>query len=338
MRDKIKSIIGKSKKKYKKKADDKMQEKSLERYCHNVYKYFGRKLLENKKFRKFFDQNIYNSRYEGILKKANLKLMPEEYFISILLTEVFLLLSILLLTIISIIFINPLLSPAIFFGGVILTSIIGILLYNYPVVISKDRRAKIDAAIPYILPYVKILAKELNISKITEIIGDFIIYEEIKVEFQKIKYYSEILGYDIHSSIRIAMLSCPSRQLSDIMNDLVTISNSGGDIYYYLERKLENINQEIEAIEKKNIDTLLIYSQVYVVVLLISPLFFTIMSSILSMINFNSGADGNVATTSSVTTIFLMLVILPFFYVGFMMLVHYSKPLYARLKPSKKND
>jgi archaellum biogenesis protein FlaJ (TadC family) len=316
---------------------EKSEEKFLEKYCHNLYKYIGRPLLEKKKFKNFFETNIYNSRYEGILKKANLKLIPEEYFISILLTEIALIFLLFTGTIITILMKNPILPPLIFFGGILITTITGILLYNYPVVISKDRGAKIDAAIPYILPYIKILAKELNISKITEIIGDFIIYKEIKIEFQKIKYYSDVLGYDIQSSIRIAMVSCPSRQLTDIMNDLITISNSGGDIYYYLERKLENINQEIEAIEKKNIDTLLIYSQVYVVLLLISPLFFTIMSSILNMIDFNAGV-GNSGTMSSISTILIMLVTLPFLYTGFMMLVHYSKPLYARLKPLKQND
>ncbi|MFW6027089.1 MAG: hypothetical protein ACOCRX_12205, partial [Candidatus Woesearchaeota archaeon] len=54
----------------------KNNEKFLEFYCHMIYRYIGRYLLQNKKFKFFFDKNIYNIRYEGILKKANLKLMP----------------------------------------------------------------------------------------------------------------------------------------------------------------------------------------------------------------------------------------------------------------------
>jgi archaellum biogenesis protein FlaJ (TadC family) len=315
----------------------KNNEKFLEFYCHMIYKYIGRYLLQNNKFKFFFDKNIYNIRYEGILKKANLKLMPNEYFITIFITLIMLIVFIAFSTIISIFFRHPLLPPLFFFGGILLITMSGIFLYNYPVVIARDRGAKINAAMPFILPYIKILAKELNISKITAIISDFIIYEEIKIEFEKIKYYSETLGYDIHSSIRIAMMSCPSRELSDIMNDLVTISNSGGDIYFYLERKLININEEIEAIEKKNIDTLLIYSQIYVVVLLISPLFYTIMTSILNMINFNAGIDNIGGTGSSVGPVLILLAFLPFVYVAFMMLIYYTKPLYSRLKPIK-ND
>ena len=303
-----------------------------------MYKFIGRPLLEKPRFKNFFLKNVYNVRYEGILKKANLKLIPEEYFITIMITMMGFLGIIISGAFVTILLRNPLLPALIFFGGILALVSVGIFLYNYPVVIAKQRGAEIDAAIPYILPYMKILAKELNLSKITEIITEFIIYKEMKVEFQKIKYYSTVIGYDIHSSIREAMVSCPSRQLSDIMNDLVTISNSGGNIYNYLERKLDNLNQEIDALEKKNIDQLLIYSQIYVVLLLISPLFYTIMSSILNLINFNAGIDSaSVSGTGSVTSTLFMLVLLPLFYAAFMMLVYYSKPLYSRLKPIK-ND
>ena len=224
----------------------------------------------------------------------------------------------------------------IFYGGVVFMAGLGILLYKYPVVLSKTRGTEIDASIPYLLPYMKILSKELSLSKIIDIIEDFLIYKEIRVEFQKIKYYYTILGYDIHSSIRLAMESCPSRMLADTLNDLVTISNSGGNIYNYLERKLENLNQEINAIEKKSIDSLLIYSHIYVVILLIAPLFYTIMSSILSMINLSTSSANDVASTGgNLNSIIFLLVFLPMAYIGFMMLVYYSKPLYSRLKPIK---
>lgn len=302
----------------------------LTTYCHFLYNLVGKKALSNKKFRKFFEENIYNKKYEGILKKANMRLIPDEYFISIYITLIFFLLLVVFSSIFFI-FINSAFLVLFFYVGVLLITGVGIFMYNYPVVIAKNRGVEIDAAIPYVLPYMKILAKEISLSKIIEIIDEFLIYQEIHEEFKKIKYYSNFLGYDIHSSIREAMLSCPSKQLADIMNDLVTISNSGGDIYKYLERKLSNLNQEIDAIEKKNIDTLMIYSQIYVVLLLISPLFFTIMSSVLNLIQFTSASS----TGSGVSSIVLLLIVLPFLYLGFMMLVYYSKPLYARLKPFK---
>lgn len=106
-----------------------------------------------------------------------------------------------------------------------------------------------------------------------------------------------------------------------------------------MERKLNNLEQEIESLEKKNIETLLIYSQVYVVVLLIAPLFFAIMSSILNLIDINVGSSSQTSDpTSTITTLVILLLALPFAYVGFMMLVYYSKPLYARLKPMKNES
>jgi hypothetical protein len=302
-------------------------------YIHFVYVLIKKKLLSNPDFKSFFYDKVYNVKYENIIKKSNLKLLPEEYFLSIFVT---LLLSIVLVLVSSIVllFVNVLYSIMVFYGGILFVFLLGIFLYDYPIAIAKQRGAEIDASMAYLLPYMKILSKELNLSKIVNVIEEFLIYKEIKTEFRKIKYYSNFLGYDIHTSIREAMLSCPSRQLSDLMNDLVTISNSGGDIYVYLERKLHDFNEEVSAKEKKNIETLLIYSQMYVVLLLVSPLFFTIMSTILNMVSLNGVAGvGTSNGLSTVTLIMFLLLILPFAYGLFMILVYYSKPLYSRLKP-----
>lgn len=173
-------------------------------FIHFIYKFLGRRLLLNKRFKIFFYKNIYNSKYEEILMKANLKILPEEYFLSIYLSIIFLIFSFTILSIIFI-FINTLVSVLLFYGGIVLVSFLGIFMYNYPIIIAKRRGDEINASMPYLLPYMKILAKEINLSKIIQIIDDFLIYKEIKIEFRKIKYYSEFLGYDIHSSIRQAM-------------------------------------------------------------------------------------------------------------------------------------
>ncbi|MDA3856500.1 MAG: type II secretion system F family protein [Candidatus Woesearchaeota archaeon] len=313
-----------------------MNESFIEFYVHFLYRNFGRFFFSKKNFKDFFYRNFYNIRYEGVLRKANLRLIPEEYFFAILFSLILMIVLVFIMTFANI-FIRPEFTQVVFFGGVLAVSLMGIFFYNFPIVTSNNRGQEINASMPYLLPYMKILAKELSLSKIVEIIGDFLIYKEIRIEFEKIRYYSTVLGYDIHSSIREAMASCPSRELADLMNDLVTISNSGGNIYNYLDRKLNNLNIEIDAIEKKTIDTLLIYSQVYVVVLLISPLFYTIMTTILNLVNITStqwGA-GSSDSGSVVMYIFALLVFLPLFYGAFMMLVYYSKPLYSRLKPIK---
>ncbi|NQZ84669.1 MAG: type II secretion system F family protein [Nanoarchaeales archaeon] len=314
------------------KITSEFSENFISLYCHFLYKYFGRPLLRVKKFRRFFDKSIYNSKYESYLKKANLKMIPEEYFISIFLTIVgglglSIILTFFFLTI------NPLYAILVFYGGTILFMAIGLFFYNYPIIVAKSRGDEIDAAIVYLLPYLKILAQEISLTKMIEIIDDFLIYKEIKVEFNRITYYKDFLGYDIHSAIREAMQSCPSHELADLLNDMVTISNSGGNIYNYFDRKLSNLEKEIESIEKKNIETLLIYSQIYVVILLIAPLFYTVMSSILSLVNFSASGSSAAGGSDSMSSIILLLFFLPLAYIAFMMLIYYSKPLYSRLEP-----
>lgn len=304
-------------------------------YVNSIYTYIGRPLLKRSPaFQEFFHKNLYTVRYEQILKQANLKLLPEEYFLSIFLT-LFLIFATMVISSIFLFFTYPLYSLFAFYAGLLLLVVAGIMLYNYPIVVANQRGTEIDAAIPYLLPYMKILSRELNLSKIIELIDDFLIYKEVREEFRKIKYYSHFLGYDIHTSIRESMLSCPSKQLSDLMNDLVTISNSGGDIYGYLERKWVNLETELDAIEKKNIETLLIYSQIYVVLLLISPLFFTILSVILNLVQFGTNA-ASTSGGSSYSSIMMMIFFLPFGYAAFMFLIYYSKPLYSRLVPVKE--
>jgi len=313
------------------------QEEFIEILCHFLYKYIGRNLLRKKKFKKFFYESIYIDKYESILKKANMRIIPEEYFVSIFILIVS---SFVFFFIFGIVvqLLNFFIGSIVFYGGFILTVVVGFFLYNYPVSLASTRGDEIDASLPYVLPYMKLLSKELSLAKIIEIINGFLIYKEIRSEFNKINYHTNVLGKDIHSSIRYVMESCPSRALSDTLNDMVTISNSGGNIYKYLSRKLINLNTELEATEKKNIETLLIYSQIYVVVLLIGPLFYTIMSSILGMINLSgAGMGGASSAGGSISSTLMLLVGLPFAYAGFMMLIYYSKPLYSRLQPMK-ND
>ena len=74
------------KKKNKNELKESEKEAFLSVYVHTLYRYVGRQLLANKKFKKFFNKSVYNKKYEEILKKANLKLLPEEYFVSIYIT------------------------------------------------------------------------------------------------------------------------------------------------------------------------------------------------------------------------------------------------------------
>ncbi len=310
-----------------------MSDSLLVQACHFIYRKFGRWLLERKNFREFFYRNIYNRRYETILKEANLKLLPEEYLVSVFLLLVAALVFSFLITIV-VFFVDYIISQLIFYTCFLLVGLLGIFFYNYPLIRARNRRNEIDASLVYILPYLKILSKELSLQKIMEIITEFIIYKETRIEFEKINYFYRFLGYDIHSSIREAMRSCPSKKLSDLLNDLVTISNSGGSIYNYLSKKLENLEDEILTIEKKNIDSLLIFSQIYVVLLLITPLFFTIMVSILDLVQLD------IASTNAVPIIFGTILFLPIFYIMFMYLIYFTKPLYKRLAPMKgmKNE
>ena len=296
---------------------------SLTHFC---YIGIGKRFRKIGFFKKYFEKKTFNQQYEEALLHANIRVLPEEFFFMVHFS-IFSFAILLLFLLILIFFVYPDFVVPVFYLGIILTSCLGVFLFNYPFIIVKERREEIDAALPYLVPYLKILSKELGFADILKIIPNFLLYKELRLEFSRIKYFNEILGFDLHNSVKEAMKFCPSKKLSDMLNDLVTITNSGGDIYYYLSKKLGDVYDDIDSVEKKNVETLLIFSQIYVILLLIAPLFFAIISAVLNLISLSS-QTGQVDFQNT----FLLILILPFCYIGFMFLIYYSKPLYSRLR------
>ena len=303
----------------------------LSRLSHILYAHIGKKLARDKRFNFLYKQRSYDVRYKDVLQKANMRVLPEEFFFTIHFILIVFIALIIILDIVLFIF-SSVFAVALLYVGILLTCLLGIFLFNYPFFVAKRRGKEIDAVIPFVVPYLKLLSRELNFSKILEIIPDFLIYKEIKMEFERINYHNKILGQDVHASVRSAMNSSPSKELSDLLNDLVSISNSGGDAYTYLEGKVESAHIEVDSMEKKNVETLLIFSQIYTILLLIAPLFFVLMIAILSSISssvdigISSGGDGGIANVVKI------LVALPLAYILFITIIYFSKPLYTRIK------
>ena len=313
------------------------EQSTLAVICHITFIYFGKFLLKNEKFKSYFDRKIYVQKYEDILQQANLKILPEEFFM----TSFILICTLWTLFIGSLIFLFfnfP--SQLNFFtllAGVIVVIIGGITFYNYPLYCANERARNIDAAIPHILPYLKLLSSDLKLADIILLMDEFVIYSEVKKEFEKIRYYNEFLGLDLMTAIKRATKTCPSKKLSEILNDIVTITNSGGDIYSYLETKVDHTNQEIEATEKQTLDSTMIMSQIYIVFLLIGPLLAAVVLSIFSFISFSSigsptgGSSTAVSSSKQLFYFVFMLFVLPIMYGFFYFIVYMIKPLYSRI-------
>lgn len=311
-------------------------ETALSKTCHYSYLYLGKFILRNSSFRSFFYKNIYVKKYEDILQQANLRIYPEEFFITSFFFMILLVIIYALLVVFIVLYIPNFFSFPLFFAGLLGITIGGISFYNYPLYYSRQRSKEIEAAIPHILPYLKLLSSDLSLSDIIKLMDEFTPYKELKKEFQKIRYYNEFLGLDLISSIQRSMKTSPSKKLSELMNDIIVISNSGGNVYMYLSTKVERMNQEIESLEKQTLESVMILSQIYIVFLLIGPLLAAVVLSVFSFISFGTiGGDpsaSSVDTSSQIVYFIVMLTIIPPMYFIFYLIVYMVKPLYSRLQ------
>lgn len=313
-------------------------ETALSKTCHYTYIYIGKHILKIKQFRKFFYKSIYIKKYEDILQQANLRIYPEEFFITSFLFLIFLIVSYSIGVFFLVINYPEFFSFSLFVAGLVTVIIGGIFFYNYPLYYSKQRAKEIDAAIPHILPYLKLLSSDLSLSDIVKLMDEFTPYKELKKEFQKIRYYNEFLGLDLITSIQRSMKTSPSKKLSELMNDIIVISNSGGNVYSYMITKVDRMNQEIESIERQTLESVMILSQIYIVFLLIGPLLAAVVLSVFSFISFGTiGGDPTATPESSSQIIYfiVMLSIIPPMYFMFYLIVYMVKPLYSKIQINK---
>ena len=94
------------------------------------------------------------------------------------------------------------------------------------------------------------------------------------------------------------------------------------------------------ALERKYFNSLLLYSQIYITLLLISPLFYAIIVSLFNIVEFSSFSQlQKVNLDFSFVNYFEIIVlyfVLIFLYGFFAYLIYLSKPLINRLKSIEK--
>ena len=326
-------------------------ENFLTKFCIFFYQIFIRNLPKNFLNKSKLESEYKKEKYIKAIKKSGMNILSEEYYMSLVFLGLFIFM-ILFIIIVLMFFIsfsielfgfninNIMISSFLFFLSFGIITIYFISIFSYPVFLQKKREKEIDAALLKIIPYLKITSKDLSMASIIEIMPKFVKFREISIEFKKIQYYYDFLGQDINTSIRKAVETCPSKTLKDLLNDLVNITNSGGNIYSYLNEKEKEYEDLFMALERKYFNSLLLYSQIYITLLLISPLFYAIIVSLFNIVEFSSFSQlQKVNLDFSFVNYFEIIVlyfVLIFLYGFFAYLIYLSKPLINRLKSIEK--
>jgi len=157
--------------------------------------------------------------------------------------------------------------------------------YLYPVLVAYSRGSKIDANLPHIAHFMAVLAssgmtpesvfrslarvgKEFSVSKeVVEIIGEI-----------------ELLGANLHSSLKRISEVSPSRKFGAMLNGVVSTSHMGGDLADYLNQQARKYKEERMGKIKRFLENLGVIAETYVAFMVAAPLMLIIMLSVMSFI------------------------------------------------------
>lgn len=274
------------------------------------YSRLCRRIFQNS-FRKF---NISEITKNNLLEKADIAMVYQEYYsmtiMNLLLGFIVSFVSLLLLYMII-----P--HPITAFLMLIVSSIvpigIGVYYISLPSMKAKSRRKKIDRYLPYAANFINTMSVAgISPAEIFEALSKAHLYGEIQKEAQKIITEINMMGKDTITALKNAIEISPSDKFKEFIQGILAVIQSGSELGPYFERCVDKYMSKDLIDRKRNLETLAVMAEAFVVTVIAFPLFLIIILSIMGL------------TSGQVDTVFMYLIallILPMAYFGFYMLM-----------------
>ncbi len=191
----------------------------------------------------------------------------------------------------SLAWITPFTDLIIIFLGMSIMAIFGYyvtytVIMLIPAINASDRKSKINKQIPYAVTFMYALSKggmdiisilrALNAAEST--------YGEISREIGIIIRDMDYFGSDLRTAIINCINQTSSDMLQDLLTNLLSVIDSGGDVTTYLNGKTEQYLQRLMQDQKSFLEILGLIAESYVTAFVAGPLFIIIMSSVMTII------------------------------------------------------
>lgn len=95
----------------------------------------------------------------------------------------------------------------------------------------------------------------------------------------------EYFGKDLQDSLWDSADRTPSEQFKDLVDGLISIVSSGGDITLYLKNKTDLYKSNANKEHKRFLETLGLLAEVYITVFVVGPLFLMVILVVMNMID-----------------------------------------------------
>jgi len=270
------------------------------------YTRFCRRLFQ-KTFEKF---NISETSKNRLLEKADINMVYKEYYSMVLMNIILGFIASFISTLVLYLSIPHDITSLLMLAVSSIVPIgIGLYYISLPTSQAKTRGKKIDRYIPYAVNFINTMSVAgVSPSEIFETLSTVKLYGEIQKEAQKITTEINMMGKDTITALKNAILITPSEKFKEFIQGMLGVIQSGSQLGPYLDRCVEKymLNDLIER--KRNLESLAVMAEAFVVTVIAFPLFLVIIFSIMGMTS--GGID-------YIFMVLLALIILPLAYAGF---------------------
>lgn len=192
----------------------------------------------------------------------------------------------------------------------------------YPSYLVGERKRKLEAALPTAASYMTAMASagvtpdKIFLSLSREKIGEAIVKDA-----KKISRDIHVFGYDIVHALSEASLRSPSPKYSSFLEGIISTFTSGGELQRYLEVTTETLMNDKVQEEKNFIEALGVMAELFMVVGVVSPIFFIVIFAMMSMLASGEGGGG-----SNVMMALLVYIIIPVSELVIILLIDAQQP------------
>ena len=165
-------------------------------------------------------------------------------------------------------------------GGVVYT-----IFMLFPGFQASERKAKIDMQLPYAVTFMYALSKGgMNIIDVFRALArSEDTYGEVSKEIDSIVRDMDYFGHDLRTALSSASETTPSDRFQDLIYNLLTVIDSGGNIPNYFRDKSEQYLVKSEVDQKGFLETLGLLAESYVTAFVAGPLFIIIMGVMMAV-------------------------------------------------------
>jgi flagellar protein FlaJ len=254
--------------------------------------------------------NFSETNKNRLLEKADISMIYQEYFSLVLMNIIIgFLFSFIVTIFLYLIIPNDITALLIFIGTSLVPVLIGLIYIQLPAYKVKARGKNIDRYLPYVTNFINTMsAAGISPSEIFGTLSSVKLYGELQKEAKKITTEIELMGIDTITALKNAIVISPSNKFKEFLQGIIGVIQSGSELGPYFERCVERYMYEDIQDRKKNLDSLAVMAESFVVTVIAFPLFLVIIISIMGL------------TSGGISFDFLYILavlILPLAYAGF---------------------